>query len=315
MESDSGGESSSADPRPRRPSPAPGASSFRVAVTRPLPYGAPQLYLDRLSRRLADRGLTPAQHPLLRIVLPQDPTPLHEAAAWLADRLARNLHFQHPAGEPDGGGHAASPGPVWLVVTSANAVPPFVEALEAAGVAARDLRQAGVRVAAVGRATARVLRDAGLPPAVVPDRFTAQALVEAMEAEAGPDMSGHRVIFPRADRAGETLPRGLEERGARVIRATAYRVVDDWQGGRRLARALARGELEAVTLTSGSAARALARSWTAESGGAPWPEAVMVAVIGPVTAGDARDAELPVHVMPERASLAALADAVADALG
>ncbi len=298
------GGSPSGGTRPRRPSRAPGASPFRVAVTRPRPRGGGSEARDRLARRLQARGLTPVHFPLLRLAPPADRSPLKKSAAWTAawasERSARNLHYDDPEGSTDS---------VWLMVTSANAVPPFLEALEAEGGSAAELRGAGVRVAAVGRATARRLEAVGLSPEVVPRRFTAEALLEALEAQG---VSGHRVIFPRADRAGETLPRGLEALGAHVMRATAYRVVVDPQGAGRLARAVVRGELEAVTLTSGSAARALARSWREEGAGQAWPEATMMAVIGPVTAVDAREAGLPVDVVPERASLEALADAVAD---
>ncbi len=306
MTDHSDGGSPSDGTRPRRPSRAPGASPFRVAVTRPPPRHPGTSARDRLARHLEARGLTPVPHPLLRLAPPADPDPLKQAAAWTAAwasrRSARNVHSDRVEGSTDS---------VWLMVTSANAVAPFLEALEAEGAGVDELRSAGLRVAAVGRATARTLEAAGLAPEVVPRRFTAEALLEALAAEGV--SAGHRVIFPRADRAGETLPRGLEALGARVMRATAYRVVVDPQGAAALARAVARGELEAVTFTSGSAARALARSWREKAAGQPWPEGTMVAAIGPVTAGDAREAGLPVHLVPERASLEALADAVADA--
>ena len=281
----------------------PGASSFRVAVTRP------DTGDDRFREALEERGLVPVDHPLLSILPPEDTDPLR--------RLARALvEWEEGAAAP------------WLLVTSRQVLPPLAEALAAIGADARDVRARGVRVAAVGSATAAALTEWGLPPEVMPDRYTGDDLLDALVAAAGREdarrarsavpgepggtgvpgsagpLSGQCFLFPRAERAREVLPDGLRARGAHVDLVTAYRIVPDPSGARRLWDAVTREEVEVVTFTSGSALRTLAG---AIPEGAVWPDGVRVAVIGPVTAESARGTPIPIHHVADEFTLEALA--------
>ncbi len=93
---------------------------------------------------------------------------------------------------------------VWVVFTSVNAVERLMRVL-------RDARQlGGVKVAAVGSATARALR-AGIQADLVPTVPRAEGLVDVFP-ERDPS-NGDRVLFPSADIASSTIEGGLARKG------------------------------------------------------------------------------------------------------
>ncbi|MDY6054561.1 uroporphyrinogen-III synthase [Micrococcus sp.] len=105
-----------------------------------------------------------------------------------------------------------------LVVTSPNGA----RALAAVGW--EGVLPSGVRVAATGPGTVRVLREVGLRAEVwVPmaDRSAAGILAGLP----GPEAAGERLLLPQSARASETLGAGLARRGWEVDRVTAYRTV------------------------------------------------------------------------------------------
>ena len=107
-----------------------------------------------------------------------------------------------------------------VCLTSPNGVRLLFEALAAAGLDARAL--AGATVAAIGPGTARALAERGIAADVVPERFVAEALVEAL---AGIEVEGRRVLVARAAEARDVLPDALRERGAEVDVVALYETV------------------------------------------------------------------------------------------
>ena len=125
---------------------------------------------------------------------------------------------------------AAAIGEYSLVcLTSPNGVRLLFEALAAAGMDARAL--AGATVAAIGPGTARALAKRGISADVVPERFVAEALVEALAAV---EVEGRRVLVARAAEARDVLP----ERSARARRRGRRRrpLRDRPRGARRRGR-------------------------------------------------------------------------------
>ncbi len=165
----------------------------------------------------------------------------------------------------------------WVVFTSANGV-------AAVGTRLRSLY--GVRIAAVGPATAAAVRVLGSEPSFVPERFAAEEIVAGLGA-----LAGVRVLLPQADIADPQLADELRARGATVAAVVAYRTVEiapDPSG------MLALEAADAVVLASPSAARSLA---TLELGGRP-----LIACIGPTTAAAAREAGLRVGLVAREAT-------------
>jgi uroporphyrinogen III methyltransferase/synthase len=171
----------------------------------------------------------------------------------------------------------------WIMFTSQNAVAIFWEQLLGADLDARAL--AGVRIAAIGPATAGALLEHGIVVDVVPERFVAESLLKKLSERA--DISGASILYVTAEGAREILPDGLEELGAQLSVVPAYRSINDGTGSTRLARALERGTVDLATFTSASAVRGyvdavgeeLARRAPAASIGRVTSEAIMAAGI------------------------------------
>jgi hydroxymethylbilane synthase len=175
----------------------------------------------------------------------------------------------------------------WIVFTSANAVR-VVGAL---------LPQAGARFAAVGPATAASLRELGLEPAFVPERFAAEEIAGGL----GP-LERARVLLPQSEIAEPWLADELRARGAAVDVVDAYGTValeptDEELAQLRLA--------DAILLASGSAARSLASALVPH-------ERTLVVCIGPSTAEAARAAGLRVDLVAEESTGKGMIQALAE---
>ena len=110
---------------------------------------------------------------------------------------------------------------------------------------ARDARAlAGTRVAAIGPGTAAALRDHGVIADVVPERFVAEGLVEALA-----DLPVSRALIARAAQARDVLPEALRERGAKVDVLALYETVAERLSAEQLAAAAG---ADYVTFTSSS---------------------------------------------------------------
>jgi uroporphyrinogen III methyltransferase / synthase len=149
--------------------------------------------------------------------------------------------------------------------------------------------QAGTIVAAIGPGTAQALAEHGIVADVVPERFVAEALVEAL---ADIDVKGRRVLVARAAEARDVLPDALRERGAEVDVVALYETVRETPEPGAIEAAQS---ADYVTFTSSSTVRNLT-----EALGERFPAAARIVSIGPITSEAARAAGLEVHVEAER---------------
>ncbi len=192
----------------------------RVLVTRPQGQSA------EMVQRLQELGASTVVLPTVEIAEPAD---------WAAvdDALARLGDYQ------------------WLVFTSGNGVRSFLGRLLGTG---RDLRAlGGLKLAAIGPATAEELAGWHLRADVVPALFNSEGLVEALRDR----VRGQRVLLARADRGVELL---RDELGkvADVEQVAVYSQRDARLApGGPVLEELRRGEIDLVTLTSSNVARVL----------------------------------------------------------
>ena len=193
----------------------------------------------------------------------------------------------------------------WLILTSQNAVSIFWEQLLGEGRDARAL--AGLKVAAVGPATAGTLLEHGVAVDVVPQRFVAEGLLEMMRER--DDVASKRILYVTGEGSREVLPQGLREIGAEVNVIAAYRSIADGQGAERLARAIEAGKLDLATFTSGSAVRGYV-----DAIGEDLAAQVPAASIGPQTSDALREAGIEVKAEAKESTLDGLVSAVVSAV-
>lgn len=177
----------------------------------------------------------------------------------------------------------------WVIVTSQHG---------ARAVGAELANHSTISLAAVGARTAEVLSGlAGRPVDVVPERQTADGLLEAMPAGTG------HVLVAQADRADGAVADGLTRLGYSARAVTAY--CTELRAPSPQER-VAASTADAVTFASGSAVSA----WFAAFGDDAPPVTV---AIGPSTAAVARDAGLAITHIALDHDVEGLAAATIDA--
>ncbi len=132
-----------------------------------------------------------------------------------------------------------------IVFSSANGVEALFERLDAAGLDARAFT--GGRVAAMGPGTARALVAHGIRADIVPERFVAEGMVEALAG-----VSIRRALIVRAAEGRDVLIEALAHRGIEVELLPVYETVVDPLDERTLA---ALDGVDYVTFTSASSVR------------------------------------------------------------
>jgi uroporphyrinogen III methyltransferase/synthase len=191
----------------------------------------------------------------------------------------------------------------WLIFTSANGIRFFWERMRHAERDVRDLH--GIRICAIGPATAAALLERGVRADVVPGEFRAEALVEAL---GGQPMRGARILLARATEARAVLPDELTRLGATVDVAPAYRTVKSDANADELREMLRTGKIHVVTFTSSSTV-----THFLELAGDELPSllaGVVVASIGPITAETAARHGIASHIIPASFTIPALTEAV-----
>ncbi|MBX6389086.1 MAG: bifunctional uroporphyrinogen-III C-methyltransferase/uroporphyrinogen-III synthase [Frankia sp.] len=235
-----------------------------------------------LSELLRSHGASPLEVPTIAVEPPRTAAPMERAITGLVSG-----RYQ------------------WVAFTSVNAVRAVQEKVEERSLDARSF--AGVKVAAIGEATAAALRAFGIRPDLVP---SGQQSSEGLLQDWPPYDSAvdllDRVLLPRADIATETLEAGLKERGWQVDDVTAYRTVRAAPPPAPIREALKGGRVDAVVFTSSSTVRNLVGI-----AGKPH-ETTVIAVIGPATAATAAELGLRVDVQAPEPTMPALVNSLAE---
>lgn len=122
-------------------------------------------------------------------------------------------------------------------------------------IAARRKLPPGLRIAAIGRGSARELKHFGVGGVIAPARkFDSEALLEMPELV---EVSGKRVVIFRGDGGRELLGDTLVARGAVLEYAECYRRGKPNSNAAPLLKAWARDELHAIVVTSSEGLRNL----------------------------------------------------------
>ena len=202
-------------------------------------------------------------------------------------------------------GDALDPTPYDLLcLTSVNAVEHLFERLAAGGRDARSL--AGVRVAAIGPATAEALRSRGIGADVIAERSVAESLVAALA-----DVPVERVLLAGASEARAVLPRALRERGAVVEELALYETVAEPLPAKLLEQAR---QADYITFTSSSSVRFFLEAGAGEPE-RPFSPHTRIVSIGPITSATLREHGLEPHVEALRHDVDGIVQALLDDVG
>lgn len=176
----------------------------------------------------------------------------------------------------------------WIIFTSVNGVKFFFQRLKQKKRDVRDLK--GIRLAAIGPATARAIEERGLGVDLMPSTYTSEGLLKAFN---NIEINGVPILLPRAKEAGDTLPTELARRGASIKEIPVYRTVGSHLNPREFIEWIKKGKVSLVTFTSPSTIKYFRKIMGKEF---ILPKSVKVAVIGPVTSAYAKKCGLEVHI-------------------
>ncbi len=236
-----------------------------------------------LSDKLRELGAQVIEIPFIEIRPPASWAPLDQA-------IARMLDYD------------------WLILTSANGVHMLFARLARLGKSEADLLH--LNIAAIGPATAKAIETHGLPVDVMPDKYVAESVVEALQGE----IKGKRVLLVRAKVARDVIPRELTNLGAKVDVAEAYETVLPGTSAAALRVVLRDPEQkpDAICFTSSSTVTNFLDLLGQEN--VALLTDVKLASIGPVTSETLRKAGLHPHIEAEEYTVPALAQALAEKL-
>jgi uroporphyrinogen-III synthase len=142
----------------------------------------------------------------------------------------------------------------------------------------------------------------GLHVDVVPERYVAEALLEAL-----PDPVGQRFLLPRAALARDILRTGLQAAGAKVVEVPAYDTVPAAHTSEDLTALTT--DVDILTFTASSTVH----NFMAQVGPGRAQHLAahaLVATIGPITAATARQVGLRVDVVATEYTIAGLVEAI-----
>lgn len=231
---------------------------------------------------LEERGATVAEVPVIEITPPASYAPLDNALAQI--------------GEYD-----------WLLVTSVNGAEVLFARLAATGLTHAALQR--LQICAIGPATRAALVQRGLQVAIVPQRYIAEAVVDALRSQ----VAGKRLLLVRAAVARDVIPRELQQAGAIVNVVEAYRTTIPAGSAERLRSLLGdpAQRPHAITFTSSSTARNLVEMLGGRDSAAKALQGIALASIGPVTSAILREFDLAPEIEAAAYTMPGLAEALA----
>lgn len=213
--------------------------------------------------KLAALGAVPVLFPTIEIGQAADPAELRRAIAQLETYA-------------------------WVIFTSVNGVQAFWAEFSSQGKGLAAFRR--VRVAAIGPATAQALAEKGVTASFVPPEYVAESILPGLG-----DVTGRRILLPRAEIARKALAVELERRGARVDEIAVYRTLPPQPAPAALAE-LESG-IDIATFTSSSTVNNFFEMLADRA--LPLLNGATIACIGPITAETARARGLDVAVVAQ----------------
>jgi uroporphyrinogen III methyltransferase / synthase len=182
----------------------------------------------------------------------------------------------------------------YIVFTSVNGVSAFFDHLWTTGRDARLL--ASLAIVAIGPATTERLTAFGVRPDIVPARYTSEGINEALKNR---ELTGKRLLMPRAEDASDVVVKEAVQRGATCDTVAVYRTSLP-------------EKIEAITeqphlftFTSSSTVT----NFLTLYGRTPL-EGAIVASIGPVTSQILTSHNIPVHIEAARSDIPGLIAAI-----
>jgi len=192
----------------------------------------------------------------------------------------------------------------WVVFTSQNTVTHFLNRLATLGCDNQALSTC--RICAVGPKTDELLQARGVTVHLVPDKYTAEGVVEAFW---GLQERNRRVLLPRGDRARPVVMEGLKQQGHQVAAPILYQNLTPGGIPEQVQRALAERRVDCAIFSAPSTVTNLAQI-LGEPQFHDLLKGVLVAAIGPITSRACNNLALEVQIEAREYTLPALVEEI-----
>jgi len=243
-----------------------------------------QQQAGKLSDALRELGASVIELPVIEIVPPDSFDPL--------DNTLRQLN------EYD-----------WLILTSANTVQVLVERSQSLGLGLSPF--SNLKTVAIGPATASAMTEQGIKVDLIPDRYVAESVVDALKDL----VRGSRILLVRARVARDVIPEALTAAGARVDVVDAYQTIVPAGSEEKVREIFSATQyaIDAVTFTSSSTVKNFVMLLKRVEVAIPLP-GVKACSIGPVTSATLREYGWAPTVEAEKYNISGLVAATVKAL-
>ena len=230
---------------------------------------------------LKAQGAEPISFPTIRIISPRD---------WVkVDNAIENLTTYDV-----------------LIFTSVNGVKFFFQRLKEKGKNIGSLKK--LKMVAIGPKTAAAIERRHLRVDIVPKKFQAESVVEALEKKG---ITGKRFLLPRAEKARDVLPKEITKRGGYIDVVTVYRTSKGEGNIQEVKELLRKRLIHVITFTSSSTVKNFVEL-LAEKNISKMIQGAVVASIGPITADTAASFGIRTDIMPKDYTIQGLIKAISE---
>jgi len=133
----------------------------------------------------------------------------------------------------------------WIIFTSPTGIISLFKHCENL----KDRLKSSCKIAVVGPRTENYLEKKGLKADLIPDKFTAEGLLDVFKDI---EITGKKIGIPKTLAARDTLPDGLKNMGAEIVIAEAYRsgLPENRDKVNELIKSIVNKKIDAITFTS-----------------------------------------------------------------
>jgi len=204
----------------------------------------------------------------------------------------------------------------FIVFPSPRAVSFFFARFLSIGKDVRALKN--VLICAIGKETAKSLRNYGINADIVPDEFNSSALVKLFKEKISclpdrqvsltPSAFSLKILYPRSDIALKGFVEEMQKLGVKINAPITYRTVKPTEHGKRLVRFLREGKITIATFTSPSSFNNLIDILKEDA--KEMLKDVTIAALGNTTAKAIEEKGYKVSIIPEKSTIKDMVEAI-----
>jgi len=201
----------------------------------------------------------------------------------------------------------------WIIFTSAHGAFYFSQRFHERKISRNALKKS--KICAIGPATESILKELGFNVDLVPARFVAEGVVEALGKYYGglKGLAGSRILLPRAKIARDVLPDTLKAAGAYVDIVPCYQTVKAELNEETIRRLTAEIP-DMIVFTSASTVKNMVEI-LGHTAGKNMLQKSTVAAIGPITADTVASYGKQAEIIPRESTIASLIQSIKEHYG